>query len=79
MSRRNWIAMGLLLGLSIFAVPQVALAKDTKPATAATELIDLNRATVDQLETLPGIGPAKAKAIVEGRPYTSLKDFESRN
>ena len=79
MTKRSWVAMVLLAGLSILAVPQMATAQTTKPAASATELIDLNTATVDQLETLPGIGPAKAKAIVEGRPYTSLKDFEQRN
>jgi competence protein ComEA len=29
--------------------------------------VDLNRATADELETLPGIGPAKAAAIVQHR------------
>ena len=29
--------------------------------------VDLNRATVDDLEALPGIGPTKAEAIVEDR------------
>lgn len=29
--------------------------------------VNINTATVDQLSTLPGIGPSKAKAIVEYR------------
>jgi len=38
-----------------------------KPDSAASGLLDLNAATEDQLDELPGIGPAKARAIVEYR------------
>jgi competence protein ComEA len=78
MSIRKWISIGMVLGLPLFAAPQLAFIQRSAAATTAA-LIDLNTATIDQLEALPGIGPAKAKAITEGRPYTSLKDFESRN
>ncbi len=37
--------------------------------------LDLNRAPVERLETLPGIGPNIAKAIVKGRPYQSVDDL----
>ena len=36
-------------------------------ATAQTGPVDLNRATVEQLDALPGVGPATAKAIVDYR------------
>lgn len=77
MSIHKWISIGLLLALPLVAAPQLSLVRDTA-AAAATALIDLNSATVDELQALPGIGPAKAKAIIEGRPYKSLKDFETR-
>jgi competence protein ComEA len=43
-------------------------AKQVKPP--ASDLIDINSATVDKLKSLPGIGDAYAQKIVAGRPYT---------
>lgn len=34
--------------------------------------VDLNTASQAELESLPGIGPSLAQAIVEGRPYASV-------
>lgn len=37
--------------------------------------IDLNAATLTELETLPNIGPVKAKRIMDARPFDSVKDL----
>jgi DNA uptake protein ComE-like DNA-binding protein len=49
-----------------------------KTAEIKTDLIDINSATEVQLQTLPGIGDAYAKAIVKGRPYKMKTDLTKR-
>jgi competence protein ComEA len=50
------------------ATPAKPPATATAPAPAG-ELIDINTARKEQLEPLKGIGPARAEAIIKGRPY----------
>ena len=48
---------------------------ESKTAAPAKALIDLNKATAQELETLKGIGPALSKKIIDGRPYKSVDDL----
>lgn len=72
---RNAFAYALI-GLLLWA--GVATAADPGAARAP---LDLNRATAEELETLPGIGASKAAAIVEARDaqggFASLEDLEA--
>jgi competence protein ComEA len=45
------------------------------PATGSAALLDLNTASEKDLEGLPGIGPAYAAKIVQGRPFASVADL----
>jgi competence protein ComEA len=42
-------------------------------------LVDLNEAPASALEALPGIGSARARAIIAGRPYASSDELLERN
>ncbi len=58
---------GLLMVLVLGVGPVAAQDADARPPASASALINLNSATVPQLETLPGIGKATAERIVEYR------------
>lgn len=63
-----FIILALFFAVS-FALSTVALAE------AEAEKVDINIATLEQLDKLTGIGPTYAQKIIDARPYSSIDDL----
>jgi len=58
------------------AAPKAAPATAAPRATPAqATLIDINSASKEELDALPGIGAVRSAAIIKGRPYKGKDDL----
>ncbi len=76
--RRGWATFMAVLCLTAITMQAPLLAVEKKTSQAK---VNINQASTDQLVTLPGIGPAMAKRIIEHRtkngPFKKVEDLMS--
>jgi len=85
MKLTRWMCV-LLVAILLGSATQSAQSADkstTKAAkskpVAAASLIDINSATAEQLDALPGVGKAYSAAIIKGRPYKGKDELVQKN
>jgi DNA uptake protein ComE-like DNA-binding protein len=63
------------------ALPNKAKPVKAKPAakSAATQLLDINTATEDELRALKGVGDIRAANIIKNRPYKGKDELVQKN
>src|SRR5271163_5129913 len=73
------VAIFALTPISGMAVAQAAKAPATSTSAATSaDLLDINSATKDQLDALPGIGAVYSQKIIDGRPYAKKTDLVNK-
>ncbi len=59
--------------------PKAPAAESKMAPAPKAALLDINSATADQLDALPGIGKAYSAKIIAGRPYKGKDDLVNKD
>ena len=75
--KRYLLMMALLVAVSMTGLsPSLALAAGSPAAGVMIEIVNLNQATAEELQALPGVGPALSERIIlyrtEHGPFKSV-------
>src|SRR5579864_5186124 len=69
------LTLALLSSLSVAQASGSKAPAKAAAQTASADLLDINSATKDQLDALPGIGAVYSQKIIDGRPYKAKTDL----
>jgi competence ComEA-like helix-hairpin-helix protein len=82
-SIKRWLIIGILavclLASLLYFARNAGFRRTKQTSTGAENLslkVNINTATEEELDTLPNIGPARAKLIIAGRPYKSVDELK---
>jgi competence ComEA-like helix-hairpin-helix protein len=77
---QNWWGYALVIVVSAillttFGVQRCSTATGKDRLTKGSLVVNINEATAEELQTLPGVGAARAELIIQNRPYHSVDEL----
>lgn len=84
---RDWVSKNLNLAQKVFdgskiyipIVGETAVQGTTSTGVVSTSgLININSASISELDSLPEIGSSRAQKIIDNRPYSKIEDLTTK-